>query len=273
MRISCPNRLALVIAMSLSAGPAARLAAQLDYRNLDDDRPTLIEDAYPVERYAFELLLAPVRIEREKRGVTIYGLVPELEYGLLSNVQVGVKLPLAGHTQGGTSTWALGGLRLFGLYNLNTETTWPALALRADAVFPVGGHSAGESRLSLKGIATRTLGRSRLHLNGAYTFGRDRRIAPVENPDRWWGGVAIDRTLPFRSTLLLAEVYARRPRRGDPVEVNASAGVRYQVSPTLVLDAGVGRGLRRGLGPEWSVTLGFSRAIGFAGLIPEWRRE
>ena len=30
--------------------------AQIDYRNLDDDRPVVSEDAYPVERYGFELL-------------------------------------------------------------------------------------------------------------------------------------------------------------------------------------------------------------------------
>ena len=47
----------------------APLPAQIDYRNLDDGRPIATEDAYPVERYAFELL-APYRFEpapEEKR--------------------------------------------------------------------------------------------------------------------------------------------------------------------------------------------------------------
>ena len=47
-------------------GPGA-LTAQIDYRNLDDDRPTLTEDAYPIERHAFEVLL-PYRFERERGG-------------------------------------------------------------------------------------------------------------------------------------------------------------------------------------------------------------
>jgi len=34
---------------------------QTDYYNLDTNRPVLIEDAYPTERFAFELQLAPVR--------------------------------------------------------------------------------------------------------------------------------------------------------------------------------------------------------------------
>ena len=36
--------------------PAA-VAAQADYRNLDDDRPSAVEDAYPLERRALELSL------------------------------------------------------------------------------------------------------------------------------------------------------------------------------------------------------------------------
>ena len=50
--------------------------AQLDYRNLDDDRPTLIEDAYPLERYGFEIL-APWRYSRAQGG----GGVLEVEGG------------------------------------------------------------------------------------------------------------------------------------------------------------------------------------------------
>ena len=38
--------------------------AQIDYRNLDDERPVVTEDAYPVERYAFEFL-APYLFEAE----------------------------------------------------------------------------------------------------------------------------------------------------------------------------------------------------------------
>ena len=37
---------------------AAPLAAQTDFRNLDEGRPTHTEDALPVDRYGFELVPA-----------------------------------------------------------------------------------------------------------------------------------------------------------------------------------------------------------------------
>jgi hypothetical protein len=45
------------LAIALTAAGFPPLAAQIDYRNLDDHRPVRTEDAYPIERYAFELLI------------------------------------------------------------------------------------------------------------------------------------------------------------------------------------------------------------------------
>ena len=50
-------------------GFATRADAQTDYYNTDRGRPVQIEDAYPTERYAFELKLAPVRLERARGGL------------------------------------------------------------------------------------------------------------------------------------------------------------------------------------------------------------
>jgi len=52
----------------LVALTATEAAAQIDYRNLDDERPVAVEDAYPIERYAFELLGA-YRFARLRGGV------------------------------------------------------------------------------------------------------------------------------------------------------------------------------------------------------------
>src|SRR5215213_2714705 len=59
MRIGIP---AAVLAVLVRGAPAG---AQTDYYNTDEGRPVRVEDAYPTERYAFELQLAPVRLERE----------------------------------------------------------------------------------------------------------------------------------------------------------------------------------------------------------------
>ena len=241
--------------------------AQIDYRNLDDDRPTLIEDAYPVERYAFEFL-APWRFGRDRHGGSTHAFIPEIAYGLLPNAQLGLKLPIAGASTPDGRDWGISGLRLFGMYNFNTESrVLPALSLRSDVTVPVGSLAGEGTRVSVKAIATRSWGRNRLHLNAAYTFGRDRGLAAAEAAHKWWSGAAVDRTLYRQSLLIIGEVYALRSLSADPVQLNASVGLRYQVTPYLVFDAGIARRLRTVAGPDYEVTAGFSRAFTIPGLM------
>jgi len=264
-------RAALAAALLCTAAAPRGAQAQIDYRNLDDDRPTHVEDAYSLERYAFELI-TPYRVVRGRAGQTLHAFIPEIEYGVLRNAQIGVKLPVAGLDEGGATTWGLSGARLFALYNLNTESRiLPALSVRSDLVLPVGSHGGDATRGSVKVLATRSFGRSRLHLNAEYGFG-DGETALVEGTDRWWYGAAVDRTMFRRSTLVVAEVYALREADGTPVEVNASVGLRYQWTPTVVLDFGVARGLRRDLGPDFEFTFGLSRAFALPWLMPRGRR-
>jgi hypothetical protein len=125
--------------------------------------------------------------------------------------------------------------------------------------------------VTVKGIATRSFGRTRLHLNGAVRLGRDAPGAVVEGVERWWYGAALDRTLFRQSVLLIGEVYASREIEAAPVEVNASLGLRWQWRPTAVIDLGISRGLRKGLGPDYALTVGVSNAFAIAGLMPGGR--
>ena len=262
---------AATIAFGVLAIAAAPVGAQIDYRNLDDDRPARVEDAYPVERYAFEFLV-PYAVERERGGVTVHSWVLELAYGVLRNGQIGLKAPLAAVRAGGTTTTGLSGLRAFALYNFNTESLLlPALSFRADVTFPVGSLAGSNTRVTVKGIATRSFGRTRVHVNGAWGFGPAGTAAVVETAERWWVGAALDRTLYRQSLLLVGEVYALRALAGAPTEVNASFGLRWQWRPTTVLDVGISRGLRDGLGPDYAVTVGVSNAFAIAGLMPGGR--
>src|SRR5229473_6734689 len=135
------------------------LAAQTDYRNLDEGRPTRVEDAFPVERYAFEFLTS-YALEREPGGGIVHAFVPELEYGLVANGELGIAAPVGILDEGGITRAGLSGLRAFALYNFNSESAAvPALALRADVRLPAGSFAGGETRVTLKGIATRSWGR------------------------------------------------------------------------------------------------------------------
>jgi hypothetical protein len=247
-------------------------AAQIDYRNLDDDRPVVTEDAYPVERYAFELL-APYRCEAEPDGAELHTTVPEAAYGLARNAQVGLKLPLAAVNEEAGTTLGLAGLRLFGLYNFNTESRWlPALSLRADASFPVGSLGGDGSRFALKAIATRSWGRMRAHLNVSRGFGSEDGLSVAEPLSRWNASLAVDRTFFRSSLLLIGEVATSQAVEGAPAGVNASLGGRWQWTPTLVLDAGISRRLRSDFGPDIALTLGLSHAFAIRGFMPRGSR-
>jgi hypothetical protein len=263
------STLAVIVAVVLSVGLTVRPSdAQIDYRNLDDDRPVRVEDAYPVERYAFEFLI-PYSLERERGGGFVHASVLELAYGVFRNVHVGVKAPLAAVRDADATEWGLSGLRVFALYNFNTEgPILPAFSLRTDVAIPVGSLAGNEAQAAVKAILTRSWGRNRLHLNAAYRFGPDSAPAVVEGLERWWYGAALDRTLFRESLLVVGEVYARRPVESAPVEVNGALGLRWQWLPTTVLDIGVSRRLRDNVGPDYAVTLGISNAFAIVGLMP-----
>jgi hypothetical protein len=256
--------------VALIAAVATPLAAQIDYRNLDDDRPVRVEDAYAVERYAFEFLL-PYSFQRERGGAYLHATVVEIAYGLLRNTHVGVKAPVTAVRQAGTTDWGLAGLRAFALYNFNTESRiLPAFALRVDGSFPVGELAGSESHVALTGIATRSFGRNRLHLNGAYRLGADGTPAALESLDRWYAGAALDRTLVRQSLLIMLAVHAAQAVEAAPTELNASAGLRWQWRPATVLDVGVSRRLGRD-GPDFAFTIGMSNAFAIRGLMPGGR--
>ena len=89
--MSCPSWTALTRAAVLLLLPAT-VAAQVDYRNLDDERPVTTEDAYPVDRYALEIMM-PFSFQSDRASST-YLVSTEIESGLFDNGMAGLKLPV-----------------------------------------------------------------------------------------------------------------------------------------------------------------------------------
>ena len=263
----------LGVAMLLAATP---LEAQTDYYNTDAGRPVRIEDAYPVERYAFEAQVAPLRLERADGGRYHWEIEPELAYGILPRTQVEVGSPLRFEDTGeGGEGFGIAGVDVSVLHNLNVETrTLPAFAVAADVVVPVGNAAPDRVYPSLKGIATRTFGFARFHVNGRYTLGSEPEAgSDVGEASRWMAGVAVDRTFPLRSALLIADVFAEQPLHdGEDLQWTAEVGTRYQLNPFFALDAGIGRRLT-GDEQGWFVTFGAARVFAVRSLMPGRRQD
>ncbi|MGH7710760.1 MAG: transporter [Gemmatimonadaceae bacterium] len=257
-------------------------SAQTDYYNTDSRRPITIEDAYATERYAFELQLAPLRLERSRGGIYNWAVEPELAYGILPRTHVELGFPIAYMDLGASRRRAgLAGIEVSFLHNLNVETrTLPAFGLVGDMLAPVGGLGPDKAYASAKAIATRTLGWARFHVNGQYTFGSTPSPNAAGTGDaasagsgavelsRWLAGVAVDKTFPLNAMLITGEVFTRQPlQREEDVEWNAGAGVRYQLNPHFAVDAGLGKRLT-GDDQSWFVTFGLARAFAIRALMP-----
>ncbi len=268
------------LALSLMAG--GRLQAQTDFYNTDRGRPIQIEDAYVTERHSFELKLAPVRIERANGGLYTWGIEPEIAYGILPRTQIELGVPLVYREVGNVRSYGVAGVDISAMHNLNVETeTWPALGIRADLIAPVGNLAPATAHASFTGMATRTLQWARFHLNGQYTTGSaGKRSAGVSSSgasvsgpgaldlSRWLAGGAIDKTYPLSALLITAEFYGRKPLDSrEEVEYTTGGGARYQVSPTLAIDGGLGRKLN-GSSPGWCVTFGSAYAFAIRSLFP-----
>lgn len=263
----------------VSVWGSTRAAAQTDFYNTDRGRPVQIEDAYVAERHAFELKLAPVKLERANGGIYNWGVEPEIAYGILPRTQIEIGLPLAYIEVGQQRTAGLAGLAFSIMHNLNAETeTIPALGVRADVLAPIGSLAADHTFASFTGMVTRTTTWIRFHLNGQYTAGPGTSGAAaggsrVGGPaalevSRWLVGGAIDKTYPLSALLITADFYGSKPiEAGSTVEYTTGAGFRYQRSPTLALDAGVGRRLN-GESPAWFLTFGTAYAFGVGSLFP-----
>jgi hypothetical protein len=254
-----------------SAIVAAPAGAQTDYRNLDHGRPTSVEDAYPVERYGFELSAGYRHIGPS--GRVRHLLVPELVYGFARGAHAAVRLPFVIRSGSSAGSGGLAGADLSVLLNLTTErVALPGLAVRVDASLPVGGAGGRGSGLALTGLATRSFGPRRAHLNASLAFDTPETPGGAEHLARWWVGLAVDQTVIRQSTLLLGEAAVESERKGDPLRYFVGVGIRRQLTPTLVVDLGLGWQFEHQARTEPAVTVGLSHAFALEFLMPRGGR-
>ncbi len=163
----------------------------------------------------------------------------------------------------------LAGIDFSILLNLSTERVrLPGLAVRVDASLPAGaagGHGMGRG---VTGLATRSFGAARIHLNASVALDLPETAGGADHPQRWWVGMAVDRTLIRSSTLLVGEATVGWVLRGAPLRYSVGGAIRRQVTPTLVADPGLGWEFASGKRTETSLTIGLSHSFGVAFLMP-----
>jgi hypothetical protein len=242
--------------------------AQADYANLDAARPLRVQDAYAIERYGWDLQFGPAA-SWPGNGGTTSALDVAIAWGALPRTQFELAAPIASVPAAGGRSSGLDGLEFGALYGLNRETlSLPALAVAARYAAPVGSLAPEGGLLTLEGLATRSWPGFRVHVNAAVTIGPSEGGTGALERSRWFAGAAVDHAWPLSSFLLAGEIVALQPlAAGSPLSWSAGAGMRWQWTPRLVLDAGVER---RFAGDDlaWSATVGLTWAFAVRAFIP-----
>jgi hypothetical protein len=142
--------------------------AQDEYRNLESGRPLRIADATPTERYALDLDLTTIRVERLSFGRYRLQYEPRLAYGVLPRTEVSLRLPSYFRERSISPRRGIAGLGIGAETQLVQEGLHlPAIAAAAEAFVPTGPNSLRTS-YSVKGVLTRNFTPARVHLNGSY---------------------------------------------------------------------------------------------------------
>jgi len=81
-------------------------------------------------------------------------------------------------------------------------------------------------------------------------------LGPIVTRGQWIAGLAVDKSLPLRSMLLIADVFAQKYEGiGRPVDWTAEIGGRTQLNRGIVVDGAIGR-LFTGESKAWFLNVG-----------------
>jgi hypothetical protein len=216
-------------------------AVAIDHTNLDEGRPLRLEDAYPIAHGEIAVEAgAGLTLQRRGPDRGLFGV--ELLYGILPNLQIGIGSLLSTDPRAIDEPPRSGDLHLSALYNLNQETiSLPAFAVKLalDTPTGVGGRGFG---VELKGMVTKSIDRLAVHLNAGYEFLTASRDGERDGRYEFALGASYPIGAPqFTRASLIGDVFAEQSvHRGEATTVGTEIGIRYQLTPRLVWDVGMG---------------------------------
>jgi hypothetical protein len=216
-------------------------ASAIDHKNLDEGRPLRLEDAYPIAVGEVALEAgAGFTLQRKEPNRGEFPL--QLLWGALSNLQLEIGSALLTDPHAVEEQTKSGDLQLDALYNFNQETLWvPAFAAKLQVNLPTGVDSSGVD-VELKGIVTKSFDRLSLHFNAGYEFLNGTSGGEREGRYELVLGASLPIGAPrYTRTTLVADLFTEQSvRRGEDNVVGVELGFRHQLTPRLVIDAGLG---------------------------------
>jgi hypothetical protein len=272
------DALALALASFLGARTAA---AQTSYYNLDSGRPTRVEDAIATTLGELEIQVLPLRGEWVSDGTQRIRVEPKLSYGVLPLTEIELRVPfVTSRSPGSAETAGIASAGVSALHAFNVETRWPALAVAAEVVLPVGSLSAKTASYSVKGLATKTFRFARLELNvGGGTWS----IRPPTSAATGAGGGTLCGNAPGVPPCLIPDVPC------NVVPSGLSAGPSFACMPAAAPVAIAAATTPAAIGAHWTAALGIDHTFPlvstlviadivvdrFAGLYPldDWTAE
>jgi hypothetical protein len=213
----------------------------IDHKNLDEGRPLRLDDAYAISTGEIEVEIG-AGFTLHRRG-TDRGVFPvELLFGALPNLQIGVGTFLSTDPRDIDEPAKSGDLSVGALYNFNQETlVMPAFGAKVELNLPTGVDSRGVEA-EVKGIVTKSFERVSVHLNAGYEFLTDPARGDRDGRYELVLGASFPLGAPqYTRATLIADVFTEEAvHRGEPNVVGGEIGVRYQLTPAIVWDLGVG---------------------------------
>lgn len=216
-------------------------AFAIDHKNLDEGRPLRLDDAYAISTGEIAVE-AGAGFTLQRRGPNRAFFPIEVLYGALPNFQIGLGTFLSTDPHEVDERPKSGDVRLSALYNFNQETlSLPALGVKLGLDAPTGIDSRGFA-VELKGIVTKSFERLSIHFNGGYEFFTDSRHEERDGQYSLVLGASYPVGAPkFTRATLIADVFTEQSvHRGESNVVGTELGLRYQLTPRIVWDIGVG---------------------------------
>ena len=214
-------------------------AHAIDHSNLDEGRPLRVEDPYSISEGEIEIE-AGIGFAAERRNDDRVFIPVELLYGALPNFQIGIGTAFSSEQTNEMAKF--GDIELEALYNFNQETLRiPALGVRVGASLPTGIDSAG-TILTVKGLATKSIGRLSIHGNAAYKFLNGDEGNEEDNRLEFILGASYPIGAPgFTRLTVIGDAFTDLSvEDNDRSVVGSELGFRYQLTQRVVLDTGVG---------------------------------